>query len=172
MLQNALSLGQLFGYATFACAFITFSRKHDGRFKVWLTVQNLLYGVHFLLLGNPAAVAGMVLSVMRNLLSMRTNSVWVAIGLLTINALLGCWVVTSVWHVLPLLATAIATVSMFRLRGMRLRVGMLVATLLWIANNILTGSIGGTAMEISIALVSCVTIYRLWHDETRSAEQR
>ena len=51
-----------------------------------------------------------------------------------------------------------------------LRCGMLAATLLWLANNILTGSIGGTAMEIMITAVSCVTIWRLWRERRRAAE--
>ncbi|MBS1211130.1 MAG: YgjV family protein [Proteobacteria bacterium] len=143
---------------------VTFSRKHDGHFKLWLTVQNLLYGVHFFLMGNPAAVVSMGLSVARNLLSLRTRALWVALLLLVANLLLGFFVVKSAWNVLPLLAVAIATLSMFRLDGLRLRYGMLLATLLWLANNILTGSIGGTVMECVVAIVSCVTIFRLRRD--------
>lgn len=166
--HSFLSLPQLFGYATFACGMVTFSRKKDGSFKLWLTVQNILYGVHFALMGNPAAVAGMVLSVARNLLSMRTRSFKVAIALLVANTLIGCWVVTSLWHVIPLLATAVATLSMFRLQRLPMRVGMLISTLMWVGNNILTGSIGGTAMECCISVMSIITILRLYRDTLRN----
>jgi len=47
---------------------------------------------------------------------------------------------------------------------MKLRIGMLITTFFWIANNILTGSIGGTAMECTIAVVNSLTIYRLYRD--------
>jgi hypothetical protein len=162
--HDPFSLPQLFGYASLMLGMVTFSRKHDGHFKLWLTVQNVLYGVHFFLMGNPAAVASMGLSVARNLLSLRTRALWVALLLLVANLLLGFFVVKSAWNVLPLLAVAIATLSMFRLDGLRLRYGMLLATLLWLANNILTGSIGGTVMECVVAIVSCVTIFRLRRD--------
>ena len=164
MSSDIFSLPQLFGYATFLLGMVTFSRKHDGHFKRWLTAQNFLYAVHFYLMGNPAAVASMGLSMARNLLSMRTRALWVAGVLLAANLLLSLFVVKSAWNVLPLLAVAVATVSMFRLEGLHLRYGMLVATLLWLGNNILTGSIGGTAMEVVITIVSCVTIFRLRRD--------
>lgn len=162
--SDFLSLPQLFGYATFMLGMVTFSRKNDGHFRLWLTAQNLLYAAHFFLMGNPAAMAGMFLSVMRNLLSMRTRALWVALLLLAANVVLGFFVVKSVWNVVPLLAAAVATLSMFRLQGLKLRLGMLTATLLWLLNNILIGSIGGIAMEVVIAIVSCVTIFRLRRD--------
>jgi len=166
--HDLLSLPQLFGYATFILGMITFSRKHDGHFKLWLTAQNLLYGTHFFLMGNPVAVVSMGLSATRNLLSLRTRALWVACTLIGVNVILGFWVIQSFWNVLPLLAVAVATLSMFRLDGLRLRYGMLVATLLWLVNNILTGSIGGTAMEAVISVVSCVTIFRLRRDAAQA----
>jgi hypothetical protein len=47
---------------------------------------------------------------------------------------------------------------------MQMRLGVLCATLLWLVNNILTGSIGGTALELMIATVSGITIFRLYRD--------
>jgi hypothetical protein len=38
---------------------------------------------------------------------------------------------------------------------------MLCGTGLWIANNVITGSIGGTALEVVIAVVNSVTILRM-----------
>lgn len=42
-----------------------------------------------------------------------------------------------------------------------MRLVMLCGTCLWIANNIIAGSIGGTALEVVIAAVNSVTIWRL-----------
>lgn len=161
LLADAFSLPQLLGYATFVLGMVTFSRKHDTHFRLWLTVQNVVYALHFILMGNAAAAAGMTLSILRNLLSMRTRALWVAGVLLGLNFVLAFFVVSDLRNVFPLLAAAAATLSMFRLSGLKLRYGMLVATLLWLTNNILIGSIGGTAMELMIAAISCVTIWRL-----------
>ena len=86
--------------------------------------------------------------------------------LLVANLLLAFWVVKAAWNVIPLTATAIATIAMFRLDGLRLRYAILCCTLLWLINNILTGSIGGTVMESMNTIMSSITIYRL-HSEIR-----
>jgi uncharacterized membrane protein YbaN (DUF454 family) len=169
MTFDYLSLPQGLGYATFIISMVAFAQKRDRRFKAWLTGQNILYASHFYLMDNPAAVAGALLAATRNLLSLRTRAWGVALALLTVNALLACFVVRAVWNLLPLLATAVATVSMFRLQGLKLRLGVFCATLLWLANNIITGSIGGTALELMIAVLSGITIIRLCRDR-RQAE--
>jgi hypothetical protein len=164
MTHDFFSTAQLFGHATLIISMVTFSRKRDSHFKLSLTVQNVVYAIHFFLMGNPAAVAGTMLAAARSLLSLRTRSMAVASILLTANLLLAFFVVKTAWNVIPLLATAIATISMFRLDGLRLRYGILSCTLLWLVNNILTGSIGGTVMEGLNTLISGVTIYRLHRD--------
>jgi len=148
---------------------VTFSRKRDTQFKGWLVGQNLLYAIHFFLMGNLAAMVGSTLSSTRTLLSLYTRSLVVIAILLTANVLLGFWVVKAAWNVIPLTATAIATVAMFRLHGLQLRCVMLLCTILWLINNILTGSIGGTAMESMIAVMSCFTIFRLRREMTHPA---
>lgn len=42
-----------------------------------------------------------------------------------------------------------------------MRLLMLCGTGLWIANNVIVGSIGGTALEVTIAVVNISTIIRL-----------
>jgi len=159
----------MFGHAALLVSLVTFSRKRDTQFKGWLVGQNLLYAIHFFLMGNLAAMVGSTLSSTRTLLSLYTRSLVVIAILLTANVLLGFWVVKAAWNVIPLTATAIATVAMFRLHGLQLRCVMLLCTILWLINNILTGSIGGTAMESMIAVMSCFTIFRLRREMTHPA---
>jgi len=169
MTSELFSTAQMFGHAALLVSLVTFSRKRDTHFKGWLVGQNLLYAIHFFLMGNLAAMVGSTLSSTRTLLSLYTRSLVVIAILLTANVLLGFWVVKAVWNVIPLTATAIATVAMFRLHGLQLRCVMLLCTILWLINNILTGSIGGTAMESMIAVMSCFTIFRLRREMTHPA---
>ncbi len=169
MTLDLFSLPQVLGYATFLLSIAAFAQKRDLHLKVWLTAQNLVYASHFFLLDNPAAMAGALLAAARNVLSLRTRALWGALLLLSANVLLVFVVVKAVWNVLPLAATAIATLSIFRLNGIPLRLGLFCATLLWLANNILTGSIGGTAMELMIAVISFITIFRLYRDGLKRA---
>jgi len=169
MTSELFSTAQMFGHAALLVSLVTFSRKRDTQFKGWLVGQNLLYAIHFFLMGNLAAMVGSTLSSTRTLLSLYTRSLVVIAILLTANVLLGFWVVKAAWNVIPLTATAIATVAMFRLHGLQLRCVMLLCTILWLINNILTGSIGGTAMESMIAVMSCFTIFRLRREMTHPA---
>ena len=169
MTSELFSTAQMFGHAALLVSLVTFSRKRDTQFKGWLVGQNLLYAIHFFLMGNLAAMVGSTLSSTRTLLSLYTRSLVVTAIVLTANVLLGFWVVKAVWNVIPLTATAIATVAMFRLHGLQLRCVMLLCTILWLINNILTGSIGGTAMESMIAVISCFTIFRLRREMTHPA---
>ena len=169
MTSELFSTAQMFGHAALLVSLVTFSRKRDTHFKGWLVGQNLLYAIHFFLMGNLAAMVGSTLSSTRTLLSLYTRSLVVIAILLTANVLLGFWVVKAAWNVIPLTATAIATVAMFRLHGLQLRCVMLLCTILWLINNVLTGSIGGTAMESMIAVMSCFTIFRLRREMTHPA---
>ncbi len=172
MTLDYFSLPQVLGYATFLMSIVTFAQKRDRRLKAWLIGHNLLYALHFFLMDNQAAMVSVLISAARNALSLRTRALWVALLLISANVLLGIVVVKAAWNVLPLAATVIATLSIFRLQGMRLRLGVFCATLLWLANNILTGSIGGTAAELMIAVVSCITIVRLHRDGLKRTGSR
>lgn len=173
MPHDLFSTAQMFGHAALLVSFVTFSRKHDSHFKIWLTGQNLLYATHLFLMGNPAGMVAQSLSATRNIISLRTRSMRIAMVLLAANFLLGFWVMKAAWNVIPLIAVAVATVSMFRFQGKQLRYGMFCATLLWLINNILTGSISATLMETMIAIISCNTIYRLHVEEKeRAVSQR
>jgi hypothetical protein len=167
MTLDFFSLPQVLGYATFLVSMVAFAQKRDRHLKVWLIGHNLLYAAHFFLMDNPAAMSSALLSATRNVLSIYTRALWVVVLLLSANVLMGFIVVKTIWNLLPVLGAAASTLSMFFLQGIRLRLGLFCATLLWLVNNILTGSIGGTAMELVIATISCITIFRLYQGSVK-----
>ena len=59
---------------------------------------------------------------------------------------------------LPIISSCTATVAIFYWSGVRLRLALLVCTLLWLANNIISHSIGGTVLETFIAIANISTI--------------
>jgi hypothetical protein len=59
---------------------------------------------------------------------------------------------------LPVIASCITTFAIFRLSGVAFRSVLLASTLLWLANNLITGSIGGTLLELSNAIVNISTM--------------
>lgn len=165
MLQTLFSPAQVFGYAAFVLGVLSFLQKDDRRFKLYMSAECLAFVVHFALLGNPTAVASSVISASRSVLSLYTRAPWVAFALVALNLTFGWHSVEVWWNWLPLLASCIGTLALFLLSGIRMRLTMLLGTGCWLANNILSGSIGGTALEIVILATNLRTIYALWHQE-------
>ncbi|MDR3411974.1 MAG: YgjV family protein [Formivibrio sp.] len=164
-----LSLAQLFGYLAFVLGVGSFLQMNDKHFKLWMTSECVAYAVHFFLLGNPTAVASTLVSASRSLLSMHTRSLWLAWAIVLLNIGLGFVFVKHPADVLPLIASSIATLGLFRLNGIRMRLVLLMGTLLWFANNIIAGSIGGSALEAVVAAINFSTILRMYRDSRRQS---
>ena len=162
-LKYLFNPAQLFGYAAFVLGVMSFLQKDDRRFKLYMSAECLAYVLHFALLGNPTAVASSVISVSRSVLSLYTKAAWVAFALVALNLALGWHLVEVWWNWMPLLASCIGTLALFLLSGIRMRLTMLLGTGCWLVNNILSGSIGGTALELVILATNLRTIYALWH---------
>jgi hypothetical protein len=163
--QQATSPAQLVGYLAFALGVVTFAQKDDRRLKLLLVVQSATYVVHFWLLGEPAASASAFVTALRALAAVKTRSGWVCAFFLLFGAALGLRFVTSWFTVLPVIASSIGTVALFNLSGLRMRLALFVATLLWLVNNVLSGSIGGSMLEASIAVANAYTMWRLFRGE-------
>lgn len=161
MFDEVLSLPQLAGYLAFVLGVVGFLQRDDRRFKRIMVVQALAYAIHFFLLGQVSAVASSVISVVRTALSLYTRSLIVALLIIAINLAIGPWLVTRWTDWLPLIATCIGTYALFVLDGIPMRLALLSATAMWLANNILVGSIGGTALEVIVATANIITIIRL-----------
>ena len=161
MLTDWLSPAQCVGYIAFVLGVGSFLQKDDRRFKLFMAGECLAYIVHFALLGNPTAVASSTVSLLRSLLALRTRSVWVALAIVAINVALGLSLARQPSDWLPLAASCLGTLALFLLSGVPMRLLMLCGTGLWIANNLIAGSIGGTALELVVAAVNTVTIVRM-----------
>ena len=159
-----LSPAQLLGYAAFVLGVGCFLQTDDRRFKLFMTGECIAYVLHFALLGNPTAVASSLLSTLRSVLSLRTRSTWVAVLIVSANIGFGLTIARQPSDWLPLGASCLGTLALFTLQGVAMRLVMLCGTLLWIANNLIAGSIGGTALEVVVAAVNLATVVRMARD--------
>ena len=152
------SPAQILGYVALILGIAAFLQKSDTRLKVLIACESIAYVVHFILLGNYPASGSALVSCLRNLTSIKSRApVWIAV-FLAINLILGAVFAKSVTGWLPITASCLATVAVFRMSGIPMRAVLLVCTLLWLVNNILSGSVGGTLLEAVIALVNATTI--------------
>ena len=159
------STAQVVGYAAFVLGAVAFLQNNDRRLKMLLGAQGLVYGAHFLLLGNAAAAAAAALSGTRSFLAVKSRSIILAIVFVAASLAIGFFFAGHGPGWLVVIASIAGTLSMFLLRGIPLRVVLLAGTLLWLTNDILSRSIGGTMLETLIAIVNLSTIVRLLRDE-------
>ncbi|HSD39283.1 MAG TPA: YgjV family protein [Rhodocyclaceae bacterium] len=169
MIDSWFSLPQLFGYLAFLFGVACFLQKSDLRFKVFMTLECVSYVIHFALLGHYTAVASSAVSMGRSAAAIRTKSPWVALFFVLLSLSLGVWLAKSWVGMLPILASCIGTTALFLLSGIRMRLMMLIGTVLWLINNIAVGSIGGTLLEATVAATNVFTIWRMVRQQTAQA---
>jgi len=159
--MKILSPAQLVGYVAFFLGVVAFLQKADQRLKAYSASQSLVYSLHFALLGNFPACAASFLSSMRSALALRYRSLVLATIMVGLNLAAGVAFVRTPSGWLPVIGSCIAAAAMFTMSGVPLRLVLLASTLLWLTNNIISGSIGGTLLEISIAAINSTTILRM-----------
>lgn len=158
--MSFLSPAQLLGYLAFALGVAAFLQRSDRRLKLLLAVESLAYVVHFALLGNPSASGSAFVNVVRLALSTRYRSPWLAAAAVATYLGVGVAVAHGAgW--LPVVGGALGSIAVFTMDGVRMRLVLLVCTGLWLANNVLSGSIGGTLLEAFIAGANVLTLVRL-----------
>jgi hypothetical protein len=158
------------GYLAFALGVTAFLQKSDRRLKFFNAAQGLVYALHFVLLANLPAASSALISSGRSFLAIRFRSPWLAAAIVALNLIVGRAVVHTTAGWLPVVASCCATVALFTSRGIPLRSVMLACTLMWLANNLISRSIGGTLLELTVAAVNLSTILRLATD-SRSARR-
>ena len=170
MFNDAFSAAQIAGYVAFVLGVVCMLQKDDRPFKIFMAAECLVYALHFFLLGNPTAVASSLVSLTRSVLSLYTRSIYIVLAIVAINISLGIVLVNKPTDALPLIASCIGTIALFLFEGIQMRVMVLVGTSLWLINNILVGSYGGTALETVILLVNSWTIWRMRHGRPALAQ--
>jgi hypothetical protein len=167
--HHLLSPAQVSGYAAFTLGVLSFLQKDDRRLKGAVALQALTYALHFALLGSVTAAASSLVTLCRAVLALYTRARWVVALLLGASLSLGLAFAHHPAAWLPIVASSIGTVAFFFLQGITMRFALLGATFLWLTNNLLLGSVGGTLLELIIAGVNATTIWRMWRDQVKIA---
>jgi hypothetical protein len=161
LMTAIFSPAQCVGYVAFVLGVTAFLQRHDRRLKWFSGCQTLAYALHFFLLGNPAAASSSLLSSMRSFIAIRYRSMWLVVVIITLNVAIGAAVVRTPFGWLPVIGACIGTYSVLRLQGLTMRMMLFVGTILWLTNNILSGSIGGTGLEAFIGVANLSTMARM-----------
>jgi len=162
------SPAQVVGYLAFALGVVSFLQKNDRRLKGAVALQAATYALHFALLGSVTAMAASLVTLSRAVLSLRTRSPWVAALLIAVNVVLGITFARHPAAWLPIAASSVGTLAFFLLHGITMRVVLLGGTLLWLTNNLVLGSVGGTLLELVIGAVNASTIVRISREDAKT----
>lgn len=154
---------QLLGYVALVLGVLAFLQKSDKRLKLLIACNSVAYVIHFILLGNYPASGSAAVSSLRTLTSIRYRSVWLMAVFLAGNLLVGVLLAKGALGWLPVAGSCLATIAVFRLHGVVMRLALFGCTALWLANNIVCGSVGGTLLESAIALANLITTARMIH---------
>jgi hypothetical protein len=159
--MGLFSPAQVAGYIALVLGIMAFLQKSDHRFKFFNATQGLVYALHFVLLGNLPASASSLVSSARSFLALRYRSLLLGAAIIGVNVGLGAAFARNAAGWLPVIGSCIATIAIFTMRGVPFRCVLLASTLLWLANNIISGSIGGILLELANATVNISTMVRM-----------
>jgi hypothetical protein len=159
--MGLFSPAQVVGYIALALGITAFLQKSDDRLKFFNATQGLVYALHFVLLGNLPASASSLISSLRSFLALRYRSWLLGATIVIVNVGMGAAFARNTAGWLPVIGSSIATVAIFTMRGVPFRAVLLSSTLLWLANNIISGSIGGTLLELANATINISTMIRM-----------
>lgn len=169
-IPHSALLGQAAGFVALALCVVAFASRDDDRLLAILILGNVAFAVQFALFGAWAAAAISGLIIFRIVLARRFPGSLPATALLlvlTVGAVALTW--QNAYDLLPLGAGIAGTISMFLLRGIPMRLGLVVAGFCWIGTNLLIGSLGALAAEALMLVTNFVTILRLARDRRRAA---
>ena len=161
MTASMFSPAQCLGYLAFILGVAGFLQKSDRRLKVLIASESLVYVLHFWLLGVPPASASALITAVRTALSLRLRAAWLSVLFVAIHICAGLYFAKTLSGWVPVIGSCLSTVAVFQMRGVAMRLMMLLSTGCWLANNILSGSIGGVALESVIAIANATTILRM-----------
>lgn len=153
---------QIIGIVGFIVSVIGILQKRDNHMRNYLGLSSSLVSVSYYLSGIYTGAYVIAVSAVRNFLAARGNQFKKFFPLfIAINITVGIYGFRHWYDILPLIGVMFSTVSVFKLEGMRFRVGMMISCCIWLIYNIITFSIGPMLMESSNVIASIYSIRRI-----------
>lgn len=173
------AVAQVIGFIAMACGIISFQSKRRTNILLFQTTSNLLWVVHFLLLGAFSAVLANVIGILRNLVYMQrgkykfADSKLIPIAFVAIFTVSGILTYEDPFSLLPMLAMAVATVAFFVRKENLIRWMSLGIAVPWLTYGIYAGSIASAISDGTnlISIIISLIRYRGAYSEKKSASE-
>ena len=159
--MSLLSPAQALGFVALVLGVSGFLQRDDRRLKLLLAAECFVYVAQFALLGRPSAASSALVSGIRTTLSVWLRSAWLAAASVAVNVGLALALHTGGAGWIPVVGSSLGAIAVFTLRGVPMRLVLLVSTGCWLVTNVLAGSVGGTILESLVATASVTTMVRM-----------
>lgn len=159
------NLAQAIGMIAFAIGATAFLHSDGRRFRLHLTLFQVVLCSHFIMMGALVAAFGCGISAIRSYASTKTQSTGVMLFFIALLWVMGLPQLEYSYELLTIFGSSVATWALFKAQGIQMRVLVMFNSFCWLTNNLLLGSIGGTLMELTFIVVNAVTIFRMYRAE-------
>lgn len=155
------------GILAFILGVSAFLSKSDKLLKLLISIACFLISAHFILLGAYVGAGAAALGGTRAFMSIFQSAKPYAPIFFAAYVPLGYFYIEDWLDILPIMAGLIGTYSMFCLKKIPMRFGLLATSSLWLTHNILQGSIGPSLLEIFYICANAKTIHKMKDEENK-----
>lgn len=162
-------LAQIFGLGALISSVIIYSRKDRSRLLIFKAMQDIFWGIHYLLLACYSAAVTSMICVTRSFVFYHSDKKW-AKSMLWVLAYLVFYAVSAVvtwqniYSILPALASCISTVAFYLKKIEQTKALQIVASLITLTYTILQShSVTvylGVALTVTTASISLLNHYK------------
>ncbi len=158
------NLAQIIGFVALVIAVLAFQINQRTKLIIALGAANVLWAVHFYLIGAYTGAAANGVSLFRNYSFIKLRTKYPGARLPAIFISLYSIVVLVTWQgflsLLPLIGVTVGTIGLWQRKPSRIRQLSLIASPMWLAYNFVSSSYAGVLVEIFIFSSICVAIVR------------
>lgn len=161
-------IAQAIGLLASAVVVGSFAHKRDNHLKIWVAVGNIIFALHFFMLGAYTGMLINIINVFRATFSIKFHKSNKMMCFFMISYLIaGVTIFTSYIDLFPVFSSLLGTYSMFKLSGIKMRLMSLLASSSWLVYATVYQSIGGMITEVSNIILNSSTIFRLRRDNKK-----
>jgi len=150
-----------------ASCFLIFSYlvKSDTKLKLLMCVSFSIFSIHYFLLGAFVGMFVNIIDVLRISSSMKKKKIELLMYMfICMYVIIGFFRFENFIDFLPVIASILGTISMYKLQGIRFRLILFIISALWLSYGIYVFSIGAIITNIFLLAANIITVYRLKKD--------
>ncbi len=159
--MNIEIIAQIIGFIAFGIGVASFLQKDERKLRILLGASGATLCLHFVLLGAYTGAAAVFVTSTRNVLSIYGWAKKFAPLFYLAVIGFGWYTHDDLVDIFPVLAGICGTTTVFYLSGIKMRLGFIAGSSLWVVHNVMVGSIGPTLMESMMIGASAYRIYRM-----------